>query len=109
MAAAEEEEIVWPDCLTVVGVQKPTGLFSFFSSEQLMIFSVSGGQLQYSVHPALAGKEITNNELEVTSHEWKLKDLTTLDGFAYDPRNPGCTGHASVKGGVLEAKFQMHI
>jgi len=106
-------EIVWPPCVSLIGVSKATGFFgSVFSSSSMKVFSVSGGQLQYSNHPALKSINASTaaEKLNVadTSRSWDLKKLTDLDGFEYDPRDAGCTGHVSVQGGLYGATFQSH-
>lgn len=105
--------IEWPRCVSFVGVLKPTGFFSsMFSSPKCRVFSVSGGNLQHSMHPNLidisAGSASESLKDKATSRDWELKDLATLDGFAYDPRDPGCTDHAAVNGGLLGAKIEEH-
>ena len=106
-------DIVWPPCVSLVGISKPTGFFGgIFSSSSMKVFSVSGGQLQYSNHPALkdvnvgtAAEKLKGAE---TSRSWDLKALNMLDGFMYDPRDPHCSGHVSVQGGMYGAKIQSH-
>ena len=101
--------IAWPPCLSFVAIKEAVGFFSFFSTPEVLVFTVSGGQLQYSTHPALAGVTHRNARGVVaqTSRQWALGNLALLDGFAYDPRDPGCTAHANVHGGCLGAKVEM--
>mmetsp|Transcript_52338 Transcript_52338/g.106709 ORF Transcript_52338/g.106709 Transcript_52338/m.106709 type:complete len:184 (+) Transcript_52338:126-677(+) len=106
-------DIVWPACLSFVAVSKPTTFFSgIFSSGEVRVFSISGGQLQHSYHPALAkvgaNGAATQLEGQEISRSWDIKNLTTLDGFAFDPRDKGCTGHGAVKGGLLGATLEIH-
>jgi hypothetical protein len=105
--------IEWPECLSLVVVIKPTSFFGgIFSSANVRILSISGGQLQYSNHPSFANINVNKIAEELvdatTSKEWGLKELGKLDGFLYDPRNPGCTDHAALKGGLLGAKIEEH-
>jgi hypothetical protein len=71
----------------------------------MKVLSISGGQLQYSSHPNLLEDDLKD---KTTSREWSLKDLKTLDGFHFDPRDPSCTDHASMNGGLLGAKIEDH-
>ena len=76
----------------------------------MKIISLSGGNFQFSSHPELASIDVKDaaNKITATSHEWDIKDLTTLDSFVYDPRNTGCTAHVQRQGGLLGAKLEHH-
>lgn len=106
--ASSGSAIVWPPCLSFVAVKEPTGFFSVFASPEVLVFSVSGGQVQYSTHPRLAGvaPRTARAVVSETSRAWALDDVAQLDGFAYDPRDPGCAAHANLNGGCLGAKVE---
>ena len=38
----------------------------------------------------------------------KIKTLTLLDDFAFDPRNPACSEHANMNGGLYKAEIEEH-
>eukprot|EP01063_Lacrimia_lanifica_P006033 TRINITY_DN1362_c1_g4_i2.p1 TRINITY_DN1362_c1_g4~~TRINITY_DN1362_c1_g4_i2.p1 ORF type:complete len:166 (+),score=54.12 TRINITY_DN1362_c1_g4_i2:60-557(+) len=105
-----DADIVWPGCLSFVGYVPPTGLFSMFSSAKPRVISVSGGQLQHSLHPALSGasREALAAKGDAAWREWSLKDVAQLDGYAYDPRDARCSDHAAVNGGLLDAQLELH-
>ena len=109
-----DTNIVWPSCLSVVGILKPAGwLGSLWTGAQCKVFSVSGGNLQYSSHPKLAGVSAASAKEKlkdvVVSREWELgAGVAKLDGFDFDPRDPGCTQHVQINGGLLGGKIQKH-
>ena len=100
-------EINWPDCFSCVGILKTTSFF-VFSSSAYKVFSLSGGQLQYSSHPGLTSFSTDSppTEDDSMSRVWKLKTLTLLDDFAFDPRNPACSEHANMNGGLYKAEIE---
>ena len=114
MASFKEQSINWPDCLSfaAIEVEQPHWMLRWAMSEQLhlKVFSISGGQLQYSFHPKLTAgrlREITNNGTE-HFRVWSLEHSDKLNGFAYDPRDKGCTGHKAMLGGLLEGQIEVH-
>ncbi len=114
MASFKEQSVKWPDCLSFVAIEvdPPHWMFTWLLSEELhlKVFSISGGQLQYSFHPNLTAgrlREITNDGADI-SREWTLEHSEKLDGFTYDPRDKKCTGHKAMLGGLLEAEIEVH-
>jgi hypothetical protein len=105
-----KDGIAWPPCMSFVAVKMPSGLKSFLFGGELKVMSISGGNFQFSNHPALASIDVKDAATKVTntSHEWDITNLQTLDGFTYDPRNPGCSAHAQREGGLLGAKIEVH-
>ena len=114
MASFKEQSIKWPDCLSfaAIEVDPPHWMFTWLLSEELhlKVFSISGGQLQYSFHPNLTAgrlREITKDGAD-NYREWTLEHPERLDGFMYDPRDKKCTGHKAMLGGLLEAEIEVH-
>ena len=106
-------DIQWPDCISFAAIQiESAGIFSFFMSDNfhLKVFSVSGGQVQYSFHPNLKAGNLVElqNDYKSNVRQWTLKEPSLLDGFKYDPRNPDCHGHACINGGLLNANIEVH-
>lgn len=112
---SSDQQIAWPHCLSVVAILKPTGwIGSMWTGAQCKVFSISGGNLQYSNHPKLAGIK-ANDAVEklkdvTVSREWGLgaDGVSKLDGFDFDPRDKGCTQHMQINGGLLGAKIEKH-
>jgi hypothetical protein len=105
-------EIEWPECLSFVATEMiEASWWNVFSSgpqRKHRVFSISGGQLQWSYHPRIDGANLKQQETKHTSRVWSLRNVEQLDGFDYDPRDPGCSGHRNMNGGLLSAKIEVH-
>lgn len=101
--------IDWPECFSCVAILKTTSFF-VFSSSAYKVFSLSGGQFQFSSHPGLSGFDTENPPPEEDSMScvWQLNALTLLDDFAFNPRNPECKDHANMNGGLYKAEIEEH-
>ena len=103
-------EINWPDCYSCIAILKTTSFF-LFTSREYKVFTISGGQLQYSSHPNLDHFNIDSPPIEEASMScgWRLgsEGVALLDDYTYDPRHTGCTNHANMNGGLYKANVEI--